>query len=135
MTLTLVAIVANFAFGVLVNFGVGNFAPTLVMFGLMGLDPRYAFPIMAGGAALSGTAASIRHIQVGKIDLRIVLCLANGGIPAVLVAAFIVKSMPLELLRWLVIVVVLYAAAVMLRAAHLGRRAEVLTPEEAAALA
>jgi uncharacterized membrane protein YfcA len=121
-TLLIIAIVANFIFGVLVNFGVGNFAPSLVMFGLMGLDPRYAFPIMAGGAALMGAAASTRHIQIGKIDLRIVLGLAIGGIPAVLVAAFIVKSMPVEALRWLVIVVVLYAAAVMFRAAILGRR-------------
>lgn len=121
ITLTIAAIAANFIFGVLVNFGVGNFAPTLVMFSLMGLDPRYAFPIMAGGAALSGTAASIRHIQIGQIDLKIVLGLAIGGIPAVLVAALLVKSMPLEVLRWLVIVVVLYAAAVMFRAAWLGR--------------
>jgi len=122
LTLLIIAIVANFIFGVLVNFGVGNFAPSLVMFSLMGLDPRYAFPIMAGGAALMGAAASTRHIQIGKIDLRIVLGLAIGGIPAVLVAAFIVKSMPVETLRWLVIVVVLYAAAIMFRAALLGRR-------------
>jgi uncharacterized membrane protein YfcA len=122
LTLLIIAIVANFAFGVLVNFGVGNFAPSLVMFGLMGFDPRYAFPIMAGGAALMGAAASARHIQIGKIDLRIALGLTIGGIPAVLVAAFIVKSMPIEPLRWLVIVVVLYAAAVMFRASMLGRR-------------
>jgi uncharacterized membrane protein YfcA len=68
------------------------------------------------------------------MDLKIVVGLAIGGVPAVLVAAFIVKTMPLELLRWLVIVVVLYAAAVMLRAAMLGRRAEPLTPEEVVAI-
>ena len=120
--LMIVAIAANFAFGVLLNFGVGNFAPSLVMFSLMGMDPRLAFPIMAAGAAMTGAGASIRHLQIGQIDLRIVLGLAIGGIPAVLVAAFLVKTMPLELLRWLVIVVVLYAAAVMLRAAIHGRR-------------
>lgn len=69
-----------------------------------------------------GAGASVRHIQIGQIDLRVVIGLGLGGIPAVLVAAFIVKTMPLELLRWLVIVVVLYAAAVMTRAALLGRR-------------
>lgn len=121
-TLMIVAIAANFVFGVLVNFGVGNYAPTLVMLSLMGMDPRLCFPIMAGGAALTGAGASIRHIQMGEIDLRIVLGLAIGGIPAVLVAAFLVKEMPLELLRWLVIVVVLYAAAVMLHSAIKGRR-------------
>ncbi len=122
LALMIVAIAANFMFGVLLNFGVGNYAPTLVMLSLMGMDPRLCFPIMAGGAALTGAGASIRHIKIGQIDLRIVLGLAIGGIPAVLVAAFLVKSMPLELLRWLVIVVVLYAAAVMFRAAWIGRR-------------
>jgi uncharacterized membrane protein YfcA len=122
LSLMIVAIAANFGFGLLLNFGVGNYAPTLVMLSLMGMDPRLCFPIMAGGAALTGAGASIRHIMIGQIDLRIVLGLAIGGIPAVLVAAFIVKTMPLELLRWLVIVVVLYAAAVMLRASLAGRK-------------
>lgn len=120
--LMIAAIAANFLFGLLLNFGVGNYAPTLVMLSLMGMDPRLCFPIMAGGAALTGAGASIRHIRIGEINMRIVLGLALGGIPAVLVAAFLVKSMPLETLRWLVFVVVLYAAAVMLRAAIKGRR-------------
>jgi uncharacterized membrane protein YfcA len=45
-------------------------------------------------------------------------------VPAVLIAAFIVKTMPVEMLRWLVFVVVLYAAAVMIRAALIGRTEE-----------
>lgn len=131
--LTIVAIAANFGFGVLLNFGVGNYAPTLVTLSLMGMDPRLVFPIMAAGAAVMGAGACVRHIQMGQMDLKVVVGLAIGGIPAVLVAAFIVKTMPLELLRWLVIVVVLYAAAVMLRAALTGRRSEPLTPEEVTA--
>ena len=91
---------------------------------------RLIFPIMAAGAAVTGAGACIRHIQMGKMNLKVVVGLGLGGIPAVLVAAFIVKTMPLELLRWLVIVVVLYAAAIMLRAAHVGRGADILTPEE-----
>ena len=120
--LMIVAIAANFLFGVLLNFGVGNYAPTLVMLSLMGMDPRLCFPIMAAGAGLCGAGASIRHIRIGEISLPVVLGLAIGGIPAVLVAAFIVQSMSVETLRWLVIVVVLYAAAVMLRSALVGRR-------------
>jgi uncharacterized membrane protein YfcA len=119
---TMVAIVASFGFGILANFGVGNYAPTLVLLSLMGMDPRLCFPIMAAGGSLMGAGASLRHIAIGQVDLRIVLGLAIGGIPAVLVAAFIVKSMPLEVLRWLVFLVVVYAAAVMIRAALIGRR-------------
>jgi uncharacterized membrane protein YfcA len=130
--LTTIAIAASFGFGILLNFGVGNYAPTLVFLSLMGMDPRLCFPVMAGGAALMGAGAGARHIQMGNVDLRVVLGLAIGGIPGVLVAAYLVVTMPLGLLRWLVIVVVLYAAAVMLRAAINGKRdhtAEAATAE------
>jgi len=123
LPLMAIAIAANFLFGILLNFGIGNYAPTLVMLSLMGMDPRLSFPIMAAGAALTATGASLRYISIGAIDLRIATGIALGGIPAVLVAAFIVKSMSLELLRWLVVCVVLYAAVVMLRAAVNGSRA------------
>lgn len=127
----IIAIIANFGFGLLLNFGVGNYAPTLVMLSLMGMDPRLCFPIMAGGAAITGAGASMRHIKLGTADLRIALGLAIGGIPAVLVAAFLVKSMPLEMLRWLVCVVVIYAAAVMFHSAYKGRREHKAEPATA----
>ena len=71
---------------------------------------------------MAAAGASVRHIAIGEIDFRVAFGIAVGGIPAVLVAAFIVKTMPVELLRWMVILVVLYAAAMMLRAAALDRR-------------
>ena len=120
--LTIVAIAMNFLFGILINFGVGHYAPTLALFSLMGMDPRLCFPIMATAGALAGPGVTLRHIAIGQIDLRIVIGVAVGGVPAVLVAAFLVRSMPIELLRWLVVVVVTYAAAVMLHAALKGRR-------------
>ena len=97
MGLTMVAIVASFIFGVLLNFGVGNYAPTLVLLSLMGMDPRLCFPIMAASAGLMGGGASVRHIQMGQMDLKIVLGMALGGFPAVLVAALIVKEMLVEM--------------------------------------
>ena len=135
LELMIIAIIANFVFGVLLNFGIGNYAPTLVMLSLMGLDPRLSFPIMAGGAAMAAAGASARHISMGQIDLRIATGMAIGGVPAVLVAAFIVKSLPLEALRWMVIAVVLYAALTMLRSAMSGRREPAtLAADRAAAL-
>jgi uncharacterized membrane protein YfcA len=122
LTLMIVAIIANFGFGILANFGVGNYAPTLVMLSLMGMDPRLCFPIMAGGACLMGAGSSIQHIRIGQVDMKIVLGLAIGGIPGVLVAAYIVKEMPLDYLRWLVFVVVVYAAAVMAHSSLKGFR-------------
>jgi uncharacterized membrane protein YfcA len=131
---TMVAAAASFGFGLLANFGVGNYAPTLVMLSLMGMDPRLCFPIMATGGSLMGAGASVRHFKIGEVDLRIVLGLTLGGIPAVIVAAFIVKEMPLEMLRWLVLVVVLYAAIVMFKAALAGRRGEAAEVSAVAAM-
>ncbi|MEI6641422.1 MAG: TSUP family transporter [Novosphingobium sp.] len=119
----LLAFAVNFTLGILVNFGIGNYAPTLIMFSLMGMDPRFAFPVMAGSAGIAGAGASISHIRIGEIDLRVVTGIILGGIPAVFVAAFLVKSMDVAVLRWLVVAVVYYAALVMARSALVGLRA------------
>ena len=114
---SLVAVAVHFLLGVLLSFGVGNYAPTLAMLSLMGMDPRLAFPIMASAASFAGVAAAGRSIHLVKLDYRIVLGLALGAIPAVLVAAFIVKEMPITMLRWLVVVVVSYAGGTLLLSA------------------
>lgn len=115
--LMVVAVAASFAMGVLLNFGVGHYAPSLVMLSLMGMDPKLAFPVMATGGALAAAVISSRHLAAKVADLRIAIGFFLGGTPAVLIAAFVVKDMPVEWLRWLVIVVVVYAAATMIREA------------------
>lgn len=122
LNLTVIAIAANFVLGILLNFGIGHYAPSLAMLSLMGLDPRLAFPIMATGGALTIAAAGTRHVLIGHLDLRMATGIVIGGILAVFAAAFIVKELPLEALRWLVTAVVLYAAGLMLHAALTGRR-------------
>ena len=120
--LMVVAVAASFVMGVLLNFGIGHYAPSLLMLSLMGMDPKLAFPIMATGGALAAAVISGRHVAAKVADLRIAIGFLLGGIPGVLVAAFLVKDMPVEWLRWLVIVVVIYAAAVMLREAVKAHR-------------
>lgn len=127
--LSIVVVLAHLVFGALLSFGVGNYAPTLAMLSLMGMDPRLSFPIMAAAAGFAGTTASIQCIRKVKVDMRIVLAMMIGAIPAVLVAAFIVKEMPLTYLRWLVVAVVSYAGLTLLYAAT--RNAEVV-PDGAA---
>lgn len=129
LSLALVIVAAHFLFGILLSFGVGNYAPTLAMLSLMGMDPRLAFPIMAAAAGFAGATASARCIRKVKLDLRLVIGLTLGAIPAVLIAALIVKEMPLTMLRWLVVVVVTYAGITLLvTAARRGR----LVPTDAA---
>jgi Sulfite exporter TauE/SafE len=127
--LAIVAITANFLFGILLSFGVGNYAPTLAMLSLMGMDPRLAFPIMAAGAGFSGVAAGVQCVRTVNLDWRVVLGLTIGAIPSVLIAAFIVKEMDLVILRWLVVVVVTYAGLTLLFAAL--RRSDLVPPDAA----
>jgi uncharacterized membrane protein YfcA len=118
------AVVAHFVMGVLMMFGIGLYAPSLIVLSLLGLNPAAAFPIMMGSCAFLMPISSVRFVQSERIDLRIVLGLALGGIPAVLLAAFVVKSLDLVTLRWLVVVVVLYAAALLLRSALVAPKGE-----------
>jgi len=110
------ALAANFAFGALLTLGIGNYAPSLVMFSLMGMDPRAAFPIMMGSGAFVATVAGVRFVSAGRFHWRTALGLTAGGVPGVIVAVWLVKSLPLDALRWLVLVVVIYAAVSLLRA-------------------
>ena len=131
LSLGIVAIVANLLFGILLSFGVGNYAPTLAMLSLMGMDPRLAFPIMAAGAGFSGVAAGVQCVRSVKLDWRIVLGLTIGAIPSVLIAALIVKEMDVVMLRWLVVVVVTYAGLTLLYTA--SRKAQLVAPDAAEA--
>jgi len=111
------AVALHFAYGALMTLGIGLYAPSLISLSMLGMDPRAAFPIMMGACAFLMPAASLQFIKARRFDPRLALGLAVGGIPAVLIAAFIVKEMPLELLRWLVSAVVIIAAGMLLSSA------------------
>jgi len=107
----------NFVLGALMTLGIGLYAPCLIMISLLGMDPKAAFPIMMGSCAFLMPVCSIKFIRKEKYDLRAALGLAIGGIPAVLIAALIVKSLPIQYVRWLVVLVVVYTSTTMLRSA------------------
>jgi uncharacterized membrane protein YfcA len=111
------AVGVNFVLGALMTLGIGLYAPCLIMVSLLGMSPLAAFPIMMGSCAFLMPTAGMRFIAMGRFDPRAAMGLALGGIPAVLLAAFVVRKLPLEWLRWLVVVVVLIAAISMLRSA------------------
>ncbi len=111
------AAVMSALFGALLMIGIGNYAPTLMLLSMLGMDPRAAFPIMMGAAALVNMAGGLRFISRARYDARRALGLTLGGIPAVLVAGLVVKTLPLEVLRWGVVAVVTYAAVMMLKSA------------------
>ena len=115
------ATAVNFVLGALNALGIGSYAPSLIIFSLLGMSPRSAFPIMMGSAAYMLPLAGIRFARAGKYDGQAALGIALGGIPGVLVAAYVVKSLELATIRWLVVAVVLYAGLSLLRTATADR--------------
>jgi uncharacterized membrane protein YfcA len=108
----------NFVFGALMTLGIGLYAPCMIMVSLLGMNETTAFPIMMGSCAFLMPVGSMQFIRKGCYDLRAAVGLAIGGVPGVLIAAYIVKSLPLNYVKWLVAIVVIYTAMMLLRAAR-----------------
>jgi len=103
--------------GALMTLGIGMYAPCMILVSLLGMDPKAAFPIMMGSCAFLMPVASVRFIRKDSYAARPALGLALGGLPGVLIAALIVKELPLAAVRWLVVCAVIYTSITMLRSA------------------
>ncbi|MFI5231424.1 MAG: sulfite exporter TauE/SafE family protein [Gemmatimonadales bacterium] len=122
-----VAISVNFMLGALMTLGIGLYAPCMIMMSLLGMSPTAVFPVMTGSCALLMPLASIRFLRSGRYEPRALLGLLAGGIPAVLIAVYLVKSLPVLVMKWLVVVVVVYTATGLLRTAARERAAAAVT--------
>jgi uncharacterized membrane protein YfcA len=122
-----IAIVGNFMLGGLMTLGIGLYAPCMILVSLLAMNPRAAFPIMMGSCAFLMPVGSLRFVRERRYHPQAALGLALGGVPGVLLAAFIVRSLPLGAIRWLVIAVVVYTATTMLRSARVERRMAAMT--------
>jgi uncharacterized membrane protein YfcA len=129
----LIAVGGNFALGALMTLGIGLYAPCMILVSFLGMSEKTAFPIMMGSCAFLMPVGSLRFIRERAYSFRAGLGLAIGGIPGVLLAAYIVKSLNLVTVRWLVIVVVIYTAITMLYSAFSDQRSTAGAPLEAEA--
>jgi uncharacterized membrane protein YfcA len=111
----------NMLLGALMMLGIGLFAPCMMLVTLLGMRPSAAFPIMMGSCAFLMLAAGVRFVRAGRYDLRASLGLTLGGVPAALVAGLLIRSLPLDAVKWLVAAVVVYTAITMLRSAGKNR--------------
>jgi uncharacterized membrane protein YfcA len=125
----------NFLLGALMTLGIGLYGPCLIMISLLGMSPAAAFPIMMGSCAFLMPVGGIRFIKAGSYAPWTTVVMALAGIPAVLIAAYIVKSLTLTQVRWLVVVVVFYTAAMMLRSAFTEKQPTPTPPVNGAAAA
>ncbi|WP_429188378.1 TSUP family transporter [Aeromonas veronii] len=120
-----IALLGNFIFGVLMNVGIGLFAPCMTLVYLLGMNPLAAFPIMMGSTAVLSVFSAGTFIRKGAFDAKAVLAVAIFGPIGVVLAAMLVKSMNMEMLKWLVAFIVIYTSWTMYASWRAARRSPV----------
>jgi len=113
-----IGIAASMVIGSLTSLGIGNYAPTMAVTYMLGMNQKAVFPIMAASAAVILPAAALRFYRSGRFDRRAAAAFTLGGIPGVLVAVYFVKELPLDAVRWIVIAVLLYTSATLYRSSR-----------------
>jgi len=124
-----IALAVIFILGSLQTIGIGLYAPCMALVYALGMNPRAAFPIMMGACALLMPWCSLKFIKEASYNPKAAIGLTSLGIVGVLIAAYIVKSLPLALLKWVVVVVILYTSVMMFRSVK--KKESPATPAEA----
>ena len=118
-----IGVIGNFILGALMSAGIGLYAPCMALVYFLGLSPQVAFPIMMGSCATLMPVGSIKFIKEGAYPRKAALILSISAVVGVFIAAYLVKSLPLDVLTWLVIVVIFYTSASMLFGASKASKA------------
>lgn len=119
-----IACVVAFILGAALMFGIGNYAPCMSVVYLLGMNPLCAFPIMMCMGGFCSSSSAFQSIKNGLIIKDSALFMMLGGFIGAAVAYFVVKSMPLNVLTILVIIVVFYASISLFLKARKSAAAE-----------
>jgi len=117
-----IALPVNCILGALNAAGIGLYAPCMALVFSLGMSPKVAFPIMMGSCAFLMPPASVKFIKEGAYNRKASFSMAITGLVGVFIAAFIVKMLPLDILKWLVLVVVVLTSMIMFRSAYREER-------------
>lgn len=105
-----VGVIGNFILGILMTAGIGLYAPCMAIVLLLGMSADVAFPVMMGSCAYLCPACGITFIKEGKYNRASTIPMIISGAIGVLIAGFIVTSLPLTVLTYLVCVVMVICA-------------------------
>lgn len=117
-----IGVVGNFILGALMSAGIGLYAPCMALIYFLGMSPAVAFPIMMGSCATLMPVGSIKFIKEGAYPRKAALMISLSGLVGVFIAAYLVKSLPMNILTWLVIAVIFYTAISMLMSANKNKK-------------
>ena len=111
-----IGVVGNLILGALMTIGIGLYAPCMALVYALGMSPKVAFPIMMASCAFLMPAAGIKFVKEQAYDMKASVAITFAGVVGVLIAAYIVKELPLDILKWLVVVVITYTSITLLKA-------------------
>ena len=111
----IIAVLVNIALGVFQAAGIGMYAPSMALVYLLGMSPAVAFPLMMASSAFALPSASIRYIKDKAYNRKAAITITLSGSIGVLIAAFIVKTLDVYLLTWLVIIVIIYTGITLIK--------------------
>lgn len=118
----IIGILGNFIFGALMTVGIGLYAPCMALVFALGMGPQAAFPIMMGSCALLMPFSSYQFIKSGAYSTKASMAIAILGSIGVLIAAYIVKSLPLNILKWVVVCVIIYTSSIMFKSSRINKK-------------
>ena len=111
----IIAVLVNVALGTFQAAGIGMYAPSMALVYLLGMSPEVAFPLMMASSAFALPSASIRYIKDQAYNRKAAITITLSGSIGVLIAAFIVKTLDVYLLTWLVIIVIIYTGITLIK--------------------
>ena len=123
-TKLIIGAVGNFILGSLMTAGIGLYAPCMALVYFLGMSAKVSFPIMMGSCAVLMPVASIRFIKEGNYPRKATLGITIFCIFGVLIAALLVKNLPMDMMKVLVVIVVLYTSYSMLAPLAKARKAK-----------
>lgn len=124
--LVILGIVA-FILGALMTIGIGLYAPMMACAFMLGLSPLVAYPLFMGSCAVMIPIAGLRFVRECKkqkrlqYDYKAFICISVAGAVGVLIGLFVITSLPLDVIKWLVAGVLVVTAVMMFKSARDSR--------------
>lgn len=117
-----IAAFVQFILGILMNIGVGLYAPCMALCCGLGMSVTATLPIVMGSAALvMAFGNGPQFIRAGKFDPLATITQIVGGSAGVLIAYFFVKSLDVKYLTMIIAAVVLVTAVMFFRDYNNGK--------------
>jgi len=112
--------IGMFLIGAGMCLGIGLFAPGMALLYLLGMSPIAVLPILMGCCAFIMLTCGYNFMRKEAYEIKNSTALTIGYSIGVLMASFIVININIKLLKWIIIITILYTSIGLIRSALKG---------------